>query len=401
MKNLVSRLLLALVLTVCAITAYAHSRSESYSHWHQADNRLTVTVTMPAREVTRLPDVASKRLSVAAALSRHLLEKTSVHHLAGPCELTETTNLQSAPEFVRIELHFDCGTETPATLHYRGMFDAAPSHVHYAKYYSAGEMRAEFLLTDAVDSWAVPAMEATDHAQSWSAFVLIGLRHIVGGPDHIAFVLGMLLVAGSTRRGVIAVTGFTLGHSISLAAAVLGYVTADGQLVEALIGFTVALVALEYFVLRHRQPDVLALSAICFAWLAGTIALVAGTVPARAVFAYLGIGVFAGCYLLIAPRMRDAGNSSGLLVATTCFGLIHGFGFAGFLMQTGMLGSSLFLPLMGFNIGVEFGQLLLISIVLTLALLLRRATPNAAPQLVAAGLCGLGVFWFMGRTLGL
>ena len=73
------------------------------------------------------------------------------------------------------------------------------------------------------------------------------MRHILSGFDHLAFLLGMLLVAGTFRRGFIAVTGFTLGHSVSLAAAVLGYLHADGRLVEAFIGFTVALVAVEYF----------------------------------------------------------------------------------------------------------------------------------------------------------
>jgi len=286
-------------------------------------------------------------------------------------------------------------------LSYRGLFDAAPSHVHYAKFHAGGQLRAEFLLTDAVDFWSIPATDATTTTHSFSAFVLMGMQHIASGLDHIAFLLGMLLVAGTMRRCVIAVTGFTLGHSVSLAAAVLGYVHADSQLVEAFIGFTIALVAIEYFILRNRQVDVVALAATCGAWLTGTIALLTGNVSARAVVAYLGVGAFAFCYLMIAPRLRVAGKSNALFAATTCFGLIHGFGFAGFLMQTGVFGNSLILPLFGFNVGVELGQLVLVAAAVGLAYALQRHLHRATPQLLAAGLCGVGVFWFVGRTLGL
>ena len=88
-----------------------------------------------------------------------------------------------------------------------------------------------------------------------------------------------------------------------------------------------------------------------------------------------------------------------LFVATCCFGLVHGFGFAGFLMETGLLGTSLFMPLLGFNLGVEVGQLIIVAVAMTAGALLKSHIPRIFPQLVAAGLCGIGVFWFVSRTL--
>jgi hypothetical protein len=119
--------------------------------------------------------------------------------------------------------------------------------------------------------------------------------------------------------------------------------------------------------------------------------------------AYLGFGVFAGSYLIIASGRSgsDDGRHSLLLLllATGCFGLVHGFGFAGFLMDTGLLGTSLLVPLLGFNVGVELGQLIIVAAAVLGATLLRRHIPQVMPQLLAASLCGIGVFWFVGRTL--
>ena len=67
-------------------------------------------------------------------------------------------------------------------------------------------------------------------------------------------------------------------------------------------------------------------------------------------------------------------------------------------METGLLGTALFVPLLGFNLGVELGQLVLVAIALIGGLAFRNL-PRILPQLVAAGLCGVGMFWFVSRTL--
>ena len=76
-------------------------------------------------------------------------------------------------------------------------------------------------------------------------------------------------------------------------------------------------------------------------------------------------------------RFRVLLPAGSNFVATTCFGLVHGFGFAGFLMETGILGTSLFIPLLGFNLGVEVGQLILVAIALAIAYMLRDKVPHA------------------------
>jgi hypothetical protein len=383
-------------------SASAHTRSESYSHWRLSGSTITGTITIPLREVMLLyQGGADASLPPRELFRQHVEAETRVLAADASCESAGATALQSASGFVRIEIDFDCGANAPDTVIYRALFSVAPGHVHYARLYADGRERGEALLTDTSDRWDIGEL-GVDRSATLTAYVSVGVEHIAGGIDHIAFLMGLLLIAGSIGRSVIAVTGFTLGHSASLAAAVLGYVSAESRLVEAFIGFTVALVALEYFLLHRQRVMGFALTGLLVAWATGAIALVMGYVGARSAAAYAGFGVFAACYLLAAndhghPDSRRA--TQLLFIATTCFGLVHGFGFAGFLMDTGLLGTSLFLPLLGFNLGVEVGQLMLVAVAIVLAASLRDRLPRYLPSVVAAGLCGLGLFWFVGRSL--
>lgn len=382
-------------------SANAHTRSESYSHWHVAENAITGTVTIPLREVMLLYQDADASTPPRDLFEQELADNTAVFAAGRACSLAAQNKLQAASGFVRVELTFDCGKQAADLIRFAAMFETAPAHVNFAKLHRSTQMLGEVLFTESARDWNIADIE-TAVSNSFASFLGVGVAHIAGGYDHIAFLLGMLLVAGSIGRSIIAVTGFTLGHSISLAAAVLGYVHANGQLVEAFIGFTVALLALEYFLVRRPDLRRLALASMVIAWLTGLAAVVAGYLPARAIFAYAGFGVFAACYLLAA--LHNHGNTSRratmlLFVASGSFGMVHGFGFAGFLMETGLLGTSLFIPMLGFNLGVELGQLLLVAIALSVGMLVKRRMPVLLPQLLAAGLCGVGVFWFVGRTL--
>jgi hypothetical protein len=389
-----------------AASAGAHERSESFSHWYFSGSGsrsgLTATVTIPLREVMLLYQNGDSSIPPRQLFGRHLADNVAVYSNTAACDQQTMNILQAASGFVRVELQFDCGAGTPTGIQYRALFDIAPGHVHYAKLHRDGSMLAEELITDSNDYWDVSNVDADTSTNSFAEFLMIGIKHISSGADHIAFLLGLLLIAGSLRRSVIAVTGFTLGHSTSLAAAVFGFVRADGQLVEAFIGFTVALVAVEYFLVRRRAVIGIALACTAFAWSVGLAALLMDAMPFRSLFAYLGFGVFAACYLLASrdvARISATRATTLLFIATACFGLVHGFGFAGFLMDTGLLGSALLIPLLGFNLGVEIGQLILVAAVLSLVAVVPRQVPRIVPQLLASSLCGIGVLWFIARTL--
>jgi hypothetical protein len=168
------------------------------------------------------------------------------------------------------------------------------------------------------------------------------------------------------------------------------------------MGFTVALVAVEYFLCRRASVARVALAVLVLTLSVGLGALFLHLISVRATMAYLGFGVFAACYLLASRDLAhtiSARTTTLLFTATTCFGLVHGFGIAGFLMETGILGASLPVLLLGFNLGVEIGQLIIIVVALSTVALFGRRLPHFTAELIAAALCGLGLFWFVGRTL--
>ena len=182
---------------------------------------------------------------------------------------------------------------------------------------------------------------------SWD-YVRLGVGHILGGVDHLLFVLGLLLLVDTLRRLVWTVTAFTLGHSVTLALATLGLLRYPVALVEFLIAFSILVVAVE---LTRERTD--------RHWLRGK------------------------------PWLVAAG-----------FGLLHGMGFAGALREVGLPGNEIPLALLAFNIGIELGQLAFIAVVLLGARAWRRlpVPRRALLEWLPVYLIGiLSVYWCLER----
>ncbi len=387
-----------LLVAVLASPAWSHTRSESYSNWQLTDNGATGVITVSSGEVIALMDMAAPQ-PLDRLFIEHAAQTTVVRTDDTPCTPRTPLSLDSARGFLRVELGFDCGNASPSSIKYRALFDALPAHVHFMRIYSGSERLAEQVVTARWSAWQ---RDAEAGQESFTAFLDLGVRHILSGIDHIAFLAGLLLVAGTLGRSIAAVTGFTLGHSLSLAAAVLGYLQADGRLVEAFIGFTVMLVAVEYFLRRRPEASWLSAAVALLAAAGGLAALFLGTIDTRSLATYAGFAVFAYCYLRASAGLSmQRGRSANLILfaVTTCFGLVHGFGFAGFLMDTGISGGDLVAPLLGFNLGVEAGQLALLGVALLAARALRNTLGWRLAPVGAAALSGIGVFWFVGRSL--
>ena len=149
-------------------------------------------------------------------------------------------------------------------------------------------------------------------------YTSLGAEHIWAGPDHLLFVMGLLLLVGWNRRLIYTVTAFTLGHSVTLAMVTFGLFDYPVSLVEFMIALSIYVLAVELARgsagALWRQPW----------WLAGG------------------------------------------------FGLLHGMGFAGALADTGLPQSNVPLALLFFNVGIELGQLVFIALLVLLAAIGRR-----------------------------
>jgi hypothetical protein len=280
------------------------------------------------------------------------------------------------------------------TLRSQLLHIVAPSHLHFVKVTLLDGALRERVLTYAEPALAL-GTTAPAPARSLGHYLKLGIGHILSGWDHLAFVLALILLAGSLREMAIIATGFTLAHSLTLALAVLGLVQTRGEVVEALIGFSIALVAAENLWQRAGRERWLP-------WLlVAALVLLAMTGATRLpLMVLLGLALFCACHFaLLANTGRPARLRAALAMI---FGLVHGFGFAGAMGELKLPPEQLAVALFGFNSGVEIGQLLVIGLVWpALRLLERWPAPRLwVNDLGACAICALGTYWFVIRSFG-
>ncbi len=188
-------------------------------------------------------------------------------------------------------------------------------------------------------------VEAQEERPSTLAgFFQLGVKHILTGFDHLLFLLTLVIVGGSLWRWVKVITAFSVAHSISLALAVFGVVHLSPEIIEPIIAISITI---------------------------------------SAIFSFRGV-----------PTQTLHG---GWILAFS-FGLIHGLGFAGVLAEMQLSGPQALVPLVGFNLGVEAGQLGVAALMVPIIRWLCRDERGAKMRQVLTVLSGLmGLYWFMTR----
>jgi len=398
--HLISILSLCFLLSLTS-TTFAHNKSESYSNWNLNKDKITGIITIPSHEVTRLPKVKISNVSLAEIFLEHAKANIDIYNENQNCSLQSNNILNSTEGFIRIELQYNCLNITLPRIHYRAIFETSPSHTHYAKIYKQGQMISELLINNASGPWEINPEIPRKANQSFLSFFALGMEHILGGYDHLAFLLGILLVAHTISRSIMAITGFTIGHSASLLAATIGYVETNGRIVEVFIAFTIMLIAIE-FTNREKDRNPLLLNIFSLLLLSfGLMAYLFDRIEFPGFMGYLGLSIFTYCYLSLKALLVASNPNKTkylLLITAILFGFIHGLGFAGFLMDTGIVGSNLLWPLLGFNLGLEFGQIGIVTLSWIIYHHFKGLIREPLPSLVSGGLFGLGFFWFMTRT---
>jgi hypothetical protein len=207
--------------------------------------------------------------------------------------------------------------------------------------------------------------------------------------------LGLLLLNLKRRDLIIVITGFTIGHSITLALGALNYITPASLLVEALIGYSIVIVAIECVASITKQYA-LYNRYLLYAWLL-FIVFFSLMGSQKYIMGLLGLGLFSYCYFGLSERFK---SQKLILIVTMLFGLVHGFGFAGNLSSIGLMQDRFVPALIGFNLGVEAGQILIILSFLVLMYLCKKLI-NFNVDLLrmygASSLACLGIYWFVER----
>lgn len=205
-------------------------------------------------------------------------------------------------------------------------------------------------LTPAAPSFVVEAVPGA--LTIASTYLVLGVNHILLGIDHLLFVLVLLILVRDVRTLVWTITAFTAAHSLTLAAATLGFVKVPQSPVEAVIALSIVFVASEIAHVSQGRPSL--------------------------------------------TQRRP-------WIVAFVFGLLHGFGFAGALNEIGLPEQSIPLALLLFNVGVELGQLGFIGVVLLIYAIFKNYTskiPQWANQVPAYLIGSVAAFWTIERTVG-
>lgn len=369
-------------LVTAPLPAQAHKPSDAYLTLDVGDNgRLIQRLDIALRDLDRDLDLdadADGLLRWAEVRNRwssleQLADAAVVVQAGGqPCRriASATPQLDSHVDgaYAVLQRTLQCaaaGVPATLTIDYQLFARSDPTHRGITRVNLPG---AAAPLTQVLVPGAAPVALATGAAMPptpWArlaSFFADGLHHIAIGADHLLFLATLLMVAVWRRQGdgwapraaagsawretLRLVTAFTVAHSLTLALAASGVLAPPTRWVESLIAASVCIAALDN--LRPFLPG---------------------------------------------PRW----------VTVAAFGLVHGFGFAGPLQDLGLRGADLALPLLGFNLGVEAGQLLVVAVLLPLALHLRATDVYrrwiVRPGSAVAALLALG--WTLERALAL
>jgi hypothetical protein len=378
--------------------AHAHTKSTSYSSWQIDGNRVQAAFTVPTLESARLATGGATQPGneqLIAYLQQHL----QVTAAKQPCPIQGAIQpLAATEQFRRFELHYVCPGPTDLKIHNSAFYELVPSHVSLAQIEASDGTFSEQLFSIDNQDFSVGSEENAMRDASFLQYVGMGINHILTGVDHMSFLVGLVLISRRLRDLVFVVTGFTIGHSATLALAVTGILRPHAEYIDALVALTIALIGIENIAVATHRPERIAtgVAVVLFGMAAASFL---GWVKLPPLL-LLGAGIFSSCYLMMSGHLRDAARLR--LVVTLVFGLIHGFGFAADLLEMRLPVEKLVAILFGFNLGVEVGQLSLVMVLMgAVALLVRKGWSLPRPIVVdtaAAGLVLLGTYWFIGRS---
>lgn len=252
-----------------------------------------------------------------------------------------------------LRLAFTASAARPAHLGMHAyLFPYDPIHQTFVNIYEDTALKLQLILDAGRQDADYYSGSTQGRFAVVQTFVLSGIEHILIGPDHILFLIGLLLLGGTLPRLALIVTSFTIGHSITLSLAALDVLSPPARIIEPLIALTIVVVGADnLLVLRSR-----------------------------------------------ASASSAADIRSWLAIS---FGLIHGFGFAYVLKEFGLPKAALGWSLFAFNLGVEIGQLLIVIAAAGALAVIRRRSEGASRQIAIAGsiaVVAAGSYWFVQRV---
>ena len=256
------------------------------------------------------------------------------------------TSLEVLREDMALRLKYRIAAEPTGSMAIdTNLFPYDPLHQTFINIYEDGSLRQQLIFNAGTNEYVYYAGTTQGALAVMSTFIPSGIHHIMIGPDHILFLVGLLLLGGTWMTLLRIVTAFTIGHSITLSLAALNLVTPPATIIEPAIALSI---------------------------------------------------VFVGADNLV----RGDGRDLRAWVALT-FGLVHGFGFANVLREFGLPSEALGWSLFSFNFGVEIGQVAIVLVVASVLAAVRQRNAQMGARVAVAGsvvVIAAGAYWFVERV---
>jgi hypothetical protein len=393
-----SKLLCFGLLILCSILTEAHDRSESYS-------RFSFTTNEQGMAIQVIGSIKQDIFNNLNAASRFQSYESLVDYLGtainpgSSCKLNNSVEVNENISLgvLKFAWAFQC-LQIPETISVSLFQDLGVTHTHIARGVVDGESVPEFMFASNQDAWVIGLPgERNVNQSSYFGYFKSGVEHILSGWDHLTFLLGLLLLF-TGRFLVIAITGFTIGHSLTLGLGAMNVLRVHSEIIETLIGFSILLLAVEYFIKHTFEIDKLAKN----------LALSLCAFLPLTVFGDLDLILIIGLALFLTFYLSLTNHYSNLwlpLLITIFFGLIHGLGFASSIAESGIPQDRLVPIILSFNIGVEVGQLAvafaLLAFIKITKMYFHSSYFHYLHGAMGAFVFSMGTFWFISRAMGL
>ncbi|MBD63043.1 MAG: hypothetical protein CMD68_03075 [Gammaproteobacteria bacterium] len=376
----------------------AHNRSESYSKFQfiTADEGVEVKITGTIKQsIFRLlkPEVQFQ------SYEDFIKYLSSSIDLGVNCQLKNSVkfNENNASGVLKLFWDFKC-IEIPSGVSISLFQDLGITHTHIARGSIDGVSIPEFMFANKSDYWLINSLSQQKNNQSsYLSYVYSGIEHILSGWDHLVFLLGLLLLY-SGRLLLIAITGFTIGHSLTLGFGAMNILRVHSVIVEILIGFSILILAMEKF-FKHNYELQNFKKNLLFALLAFFPLGILGILEPLLLF---GLALFLTIYLSLTLQYSSMWIP---LLITIFFGLIHGLGFASSISDVGIPQDKLLPIILSFNLGVEVGQLAVAFGILGLLAMAKNSLSsfhfNSIHNFAGTVVFSMGTFWFVSRAIGI
>jgi len=327
------------------VAAVAHQATVSYSELDVKGREVTGELRFALADLRTQIEIVDLRHPPVPAMQRLLLDSFVVKASGQACRLQPgVTAAPDGEDGVALHASWLCPIDVEELNVRVAFLDSFPiGATHFSRIRFGPDEISQRAVQ--VEDPAFEARRSRSIAEEFWRFLRLGVEHIFTGYDHIAFLIGLLLLGGRLIELVKIVTAFTLAHSITLALAALNVFAPSPRIVEPLIAASIVFIGAEnIWALRTRAAE----KALRHRWM-----------------------------------------------VTLGFGLVHGFGFASVLRGLDLPRNVLATGLVSFNLGVEVGQVCIVAIALPIV---RRLHRFAAP--LSAVIAALGAFWLVQRLLG-